>query len=248
MTPNDLISSALRLIGALASGETAESADMADAFIVLNQMLDSYNAESLMMYTRNINTFPLVVGQQVYTLGTGGNFNIPRPAKLERISIVNLGNVNQPLELPMTLYTDRDWQMIPVKNIGSTLPQGVYDDGAFPLRNLSYWPIPSTNVNTILYSWSPLNAFPDLTTDVTLPPGYMEALRYNLAVRLIAEMPGEFNPVMVQVTSQLATESLARVRAMNIGPIEAFCDDALIMSGGRYNIFSDLPVGGRSGS
>ena len=237
----------MRLIGALASGETPTGAEASDALMVLNQMLDSWNAERLMVFSIVINEFPLTPTQQVYTLGTGGNFNIARPAKIERMSIVSLTNPAQPLELPMKYYTDRDWQtQVPVKLINSTLPLAVYDDQNFPLRNLSFWPIPSVAVNTRIYSWQPLASFATLTTDLTFPPGYLEALRYNLAMRLIAEMPGDYNQVTMAVTAKIAMDALARIRVMNIPLIELFCDDALIGAGGHYDWRSDMPVGGRN--
>ena len=237
----------MRLIGALASGETPTGAEASDSLMVLNQMLDSWNAERLMIFTINIQEFPLIVGQQVYTMGTGGTFNTARPAKIDRISIVSLTNPAQPLELPMTMYTDRDWQsQVPVKLINTTLPLAVYDDGAFPLRNLNYWPIPVVAVNTRIYSWQALTQFATLTTDLTFPPGYLEALRYNLAVRLMAEMPGDYNQVTAGLTQQLAMSSLARVKVMNIPLIELFCDDALLGRGGYYDYRSDRVVGGRN--
>ena len=237
----------MRLIGALASGETMTAAEASDGLMVLNQMLDSWLADRLMTFTINIQEFPLIVSQQVYRMGPGGDFNTTRPAKIDRISIVSLNNPAQPLELPMELLTDRDWQeTVPVKLINTTLPMKVYDDGAYPQRNLSYWPIPTVNVNTRIYSWQALNQFPDLVTDLTFPPGYLEALRYNLAVRLIAEMPGEYNEITVEVTSGLAVESLARVKSMNIPVIEAFADAALLGQGGHWDYRSDSIVGGRN--
>src|SRR6266699_7095490 len=103
----------MRLIGILAAGETADAGEMADNLMVLNQMLDSWNTERLMIFTLLISEFPLVAGQQVYTLGAGGNFNIPRPSRIERMSIVNLANPAQPLELPMEMLSDEDWQTVP---------------------------------------------------------------------------------------------------------------------------------------
>jgi hypothetical protein len=162
------------------------------------------------------------------------------------MSIVSLTNPAQPLELPMEMLSDYDWQVqIPVKLVNSTLPLQVYDDGAFPLRNLNFWPIPTTAVNTRIYSWQALNQFPDLVTDLTFPPGYAEALRYNLAVRLIAEMPGEYAQITVQVTSGLASDSLARVKVMNMPMIQSFCDPALSGDGAHYDWRSDSIVGGR---
>lgn len=242
----DLIASAMRLIGATASGETPSSAEATDALFVANQMLDSWTADRLAVFTVQIVTYPLVPLKQVYTIGPGGNFNQLRPARIDSASIVSLTNPAQPLEKEISVYTDADWQSIPVKNIQSTLPQGVYPDYANPLMNLSYWPIPTVAVNTILYMWTALTAFPDLFTDVSFPPGYAEALRYNLALRLIAEMPGDYNPLMTQVTGELAVSSLARIRSINMPTIEARIDDALIQRGGRYNYISDMPVGGNN--
>lgn len=242
MNAGDLIASAMRLIGATASGETISAAEAADGLMVLQQMMDSWAADRLAVYTINIATYTLTPSVQTYTLGPGGTFNAARPAKIESASIVSLTNPAQPLELPIDLYTDEDWQAIPVKSIASPLPQGVYDDGAFPQRNLSFWPIPSAVVRAIIYSWTAVASFTDLVSDVTLPPGYLEALRYNLAMRLIAEMPGNYNPLMAQVTGELAVSSLARIRSMNIPLIEAKYDPALAGSG-HYNFYSDMPVG-----
>lgn len=242
----DLIMSSMRLIGALASGETPTDSEASDALLVLNQMLDSWNAERLMVFTITIAQFTLTVNKQTYTYGVGGDFNGPRPARIDRASIISLTNPDQPLELPIDLYTDWDWQQLPVHNIQTTLPQGVYDDGAFPFRNLSFWPIPTQVVQTKIYGWTALTEYATLVQDNNYPPGYIEALRYNLAVRLMAEMPGSFNPIMAQVTAPLATESLARVRSMNIPLIEAYCDVALTGKSARYNYYSDLPVGGHN--
>jgi hypothetical protein len=246
MNATDLISSSMRLIGALAAGETADAGEMADNLMVLNQMLDSWLAERLMAFTINIQEFPLIVGQQVYTMGPGGTFNTARPARIDRMSIVSLNNPAQPLELPMEMLTDSDWQVeIPVKLVNSSLPLQVYDDGAFPQRNLNFYPIPTIPVNTRIYSWQALNQFPDLFTDLTFPPGYSEALRYNLAVRLIAEYPGEYSQITVSATQTLAVDSLARVRSMNMPLIQSFCDPALSGQGGHYDYRSDSIVGGR---
>jgi hypothetical protein len=237
----------MRLIGALASGETPTNAEAQDALNVLNDMLNSWAADRLMVFTITIDEFSLIVNQQSYTYGIGGNFNSPRPARIDRVSIISLMNVLQPLELPIPYYTDWDWQQIPVKNIPTTLPQAVYDDQAFPFRNLSFWPIPTVPVNTRIYHWTQLTSYANLTTDNTYPPGYVEALRYNLALRLMAEMPGGFDPVMSSVTQGLAVESLARVKSMNLPLIEAFCDAALMGNSSRYNFYSDSPIGGQRG-
>lgn len=247
MTGLDLLSSAMRLIGALGAGETPTSDEAADGLACLNDMMDSWNAERLMAFSIQIQEFPLIPSQQVYTYGPGGDFNTTRPARIDRVSIVSLNNPSQPLELAIDYFSDWDWQSVPVKiGFTSPLPNGVYDDGNYPLRNISVYPVPSIVNNLRFYVWMALNAFPDLVTDLTFPPGYKEALRYNLAARLIAEFPGEYGQISVPLISQMALESLGRVKSMNLPKIQAFCDPALTSQGGHYNYYSDSVTGKRN--
>src|SRR5271154_5020111 len=107
-TALDLIKSAMRVLNVLASGEEPSGAEAADGLGILNQMLDSWQIERLMIFTIqrvvndiNGNPFNLVSGQQVYKVGLGGDFNIPRPPRIARIGIISLNNTQQPLELPL---------------------------------------------------------------------------------------------------------------------------------------------------
>jgi len=229
----------LRLIGVLASGETPSGPENADALVILNQMVDSWNAERLNIFTLTITELPLIPGTQNYTLGAGGTLNLARPARIERMSIVSLLNPAQPLELPLEMVTDAGWQAIPVKIISSTLPTVVYDDGAFPFRNLSFWPIPTIAVNIRIYGWQSLAAF-DLFTDVTLPPVYLKAMRYALAVDLAPEF-GRAVPPEVAMQAQM---SIAKLKVMNAPTVEMTVDPALTGSKRMaYNWRSDTPAG-----
>lgn len=220
------------MIGVLASGETPSGNESADALLIAQQMIDSWQAERLSIFAIQINEFPLTPGQQVYTLGAGGNFNIPRPAKIERMSIVSLLNPAQPLELPLEMLTEAGWQAVPVKLISSSLPTVVYDDMQFPLRNLNFWCIPTIAVNTRIYSWVPLSTFPDLVTDVTFPPSYLKAIRYNLAVDLAPEFG---RPTPPEVAAQaLLTKGI--LRAMNAPLTESRLDP--VLSGNNLRIYN----------
>lgn len=240
MTANDLINSSLRLIGVLASGETPTGAESQDAFLILNQMIDSWNSERLMIFTLTISEFSLVSGQQTYTLGSGGDFNMARPARIERMSIVNLNNPAQPLELPIEMLTDQGWQAIPVKLITSSLPQKCYDDGAFPLRNLNFWCVPNVPVKVRIYGWTALTQFPDFQTSLTFPPAYLKALRYNLAVDLAPEFGRE---VPASVAAQ-AVISKAAIESLNSPLLDMRCESAVVGRGDKriYNWLTDGPA------
>ena len=231
MNALQLISAGMRITNALASGETPTSAEAQDSLVILNQMMDGWTAERLMVWTIVIQQFTLVPGQQTYTLGTGGDFDYPRPARLERASVIWSGNVGQPLEYPLELLTTPQWQDVPVKNIQSTIPQYLYDDGAFPYRNLSYWCIPTVADPTLLYMWQALAQFADLTTDYTFPPGYAEAIQYNLALRLAANNIGT---VTNQLTVALAQNGISVVKRMNIPLIDLRVDPALPGQRGKH--------------
>ena len=78
--------------------------------MVLNQMLDAWQIDRLLVFTIAIQDFPFVSTKQTYTMGSGGDFNVPRPARIERASIVLLSNPTNPLELSMKYTTsEADW-------------------------------------------------------------------------------------------------------------------------------------------
>lgn len=208
----DLIKGALRTLNVYASGEEPSADEAQDSLVIANQMLDAFNGEGLMIFTTTIKDFPLNSNQQIYTLGAGGNFNMPRPATIDRASIVLLANPLQPLEYTIPIYTTQDWQeKVPIKNVPGNLPLLVYDDGNFPLRSLTFWPVASDSTLFRLYAWQALTQFDDLQTVVSYPPGYLEMLRYNLAVRLAPE----FQAVISPEVAMLAQTSLARVKSNN---------------------------------
>ena len=70
--PIDIISSALKDIGALAAGETPDPAAAQDAFVMLNRMLDQWSNEQMMVFYKTEIVFPITPGQTQYTIGPGG--------------------------------------------------------------------------------------------------------------------------------------------------------------------------------
>jgi hypothetical protein len=230
MTALDFIKAALRKINVLASGETPTGTEQADALGILNRMLDSWNADRLTVYNTQIQDFPLVANQQVYTLGPNGNFNVARPAKITGASVVLLSNPLQPLERPLVIYNnDQEWQEVTLKLIKTTFPEAVYDDDGFPLRSLSFWPIPQEADTFRMYSWQPMTAAASLTTVLTNPPGYAEAIEYNLAVRLASEFGGSVTPLI----AASAVQSLANIKAANVQPVLLACGDEYVGDMGR---------------
>ena len=70
--PIDIISSALKDIGALAAGETPDPAAAQDAFVMMNRMIDQWSNEQMMVYYKTEVIYPITPGQTQYTIGPGG--------------------------------------------------------------------------------------------------------------------------------------------------------------------------------
>ena len=82
-TAGDQINRALRLLGILAEGETPSASMSQDALIALNQMIDSWNTERLMVYSTIDQIFTWPAGFIERTLGPTGDFAGQRPVLLD---------------------------------------------------------------------------------------------------------------------------------------------------------------------
>lgn len=69
MTPNDIITGALRFINQYAPGESLSSSDADDALDTLNDLLDSFSTDEFTVYGSNENVLQYTAGQYEYTIG-----------------------------------------------------------------------------------------------------------------------------------------------------------------------------------
>ena len=67
--PIEIISRALKDIGALASGETPSPDEAQDAFDMLNDLIDQWSNEDMMVFNVTEIIFPIIPGQIQYTIG-----------------------------------------------------------------------------------------------------------------------------------------------------------------------------------
>ena len=236
----DLIRDAMTEIGVLAAGEQPTAQELQSGIRILNQMMDGLNIQRNLIFTQDILDFPYVQGQQLYTLGSGGDFDFVRPAVIERASSILSYAGPNPIEIPIDYSNSEiDWQGILVKSVGTTYPWFVYDDGGMPFRTMRFWPVPNDASNAVrYYTWEPLNLFVDAITPNVFPPGYTEMVRYNLAVRMAGPFAGDLQPS----TIALATETLMRIRSSNIEYPVLTCDDISdAINQGSTGLSSDIP-------
>jgi hypothetical protein len=241
LSATDFIKSALRLVGALRSGLNLSNDELKDCKLVLNSMLDAFSIErtqipavTVQSLDQNQVALTLKAGQQAYKLGNVSgteDFLLPRPSRLERVSIMYSASQSTPDEIEMDMYDDVQWQGVTNKTTPSLLPQVCFVDesnAVFPDMVLYFWPVPTQANPVVLYLWSLLQQFDSLTAQFLFPPGYAEMLRFNLAVRLAAEFPCDLTKL--PLVQKLAADAKARVAGINVRAKEATCDDALLPS------------------
>lgn len=233
-TVNDLIKGSLRLLGAIAQGETPSSNASADALSALNDMLESWSNDGFLIYHRVIESLTLTASTASYTIGSSGAFNTTRPVRIANALVKQSGSND---EIPIRIYNEDEWAQISDKTLTSILPQGIYYDPNFALGLIYVWPVPSATASLILYSDKPLSNFSLIADTVSLPPGYKEAMRYNLAVRLAPE----YGRPISQDIAMIASESKAAIMRTNNEPVYMQSDVfGLVGDKKQFNIHTGL--------
>lgn len=234
MTANDVINGALRLLGILASGETSGANEANDGLISLNDMIDTWSNEKLLIYEEAYETFALNAGQQSYQWGTGAaDFNSPRPQKLRDVNWQQVSPTTT-LELPVEILNLDQWAAISIKQISSNIPTRCWLEMTYPNATLWVWPQPSVSGNLVIWSWKQLTDIALLTTTLTLPPGYTRALRYNLALELAPEYGRQVDPLV----EAHAIESKAALKVMNSKILLMGCDPATLNKRSTWNWYT----------
>lgn len=185
MTVRDLIRMSFLNIGVLAEGEDPTAAQLQDAIMTLNFLLDTWSTEKLFICSITQEVFNFVGGQQTYLMGAGApDFNTARPIFIETASVrINPGAVNQ-LDIPMAIFGPDEWARISVKLTQAVWPTRMYADFQFPYVNLNFYPVPNETNELYITSWKPLTSLSTANTEFSMAPGFAEAVLYNLAIRL----------------------------------------------------------------
>jgi hypothetical protein len=96
--PYDIISRALKDIGALEAGETPTSDAATDAFDMLNDLVDQWSNEDMMVFYKSEIIFPITAGQTQYTIGPTGNINASFVGSISgttlTVTAINSGGIN----------------------------------------------------------------------------------------------------------------------------------------------------------
>jgi hypothetical protein len=229
----DVVTGSLVDLGVNAAGETPVAADADGALAALNDLIDQWATEGLMLpwVTRTEKVLAANDGQ--YTVGSGGDINIARPVHINDIRLL-LTDPTPDFELPLIRLTDEAYAAIPEKALTAPQPTAWYYNPTFSsgLATLDFWPIPTlSTLKAVLYVPTAVTSFSALSTTVSLPPAWARMLRKNLARELAPSYKIQPEPELIRQ----ASESLSAVKRSNVRMSDLSMPAGMVIGGrGRW--------------
>ena len=237
ITVSKLFELALKRINVIGQGGSLTANDGDDALSFANNWLDSLAIEQITIPFRLRTTWTMVSGTATYTVGTGGDINIPRPTYIDHVNYID-ASLSPSIERELTPLTDAAYAAIPIKTLTNLLPSYYYWNPTYAsgLGTLTFWLVPTSSVLTgALYAGSPVAQFVNLTDTLSVPPGWQWFLQENLAV-FFAAIYRENLPPDPELVKSAMLSKLAITRA-NLRLQEMTVDPALTHGSPRSNIY-----------
>jgi len=190
----EIIQQSLQLIGAVSFGESIEAAVSQSSLLQLNSLLRKWS-NSYMNYTTYDQIYVTSANKPFISMGSAINGEFAtsslgdisaRPATIDQVDII-MGT----LTFPVDIKTYSEYTRIALKNIVS-IPKFCYYKEGMPFNELWFFPIIPSSYSVRVVGKSYLPQYTNISESVIMPPEYVEALIYNLALHL-APMFGQ-NP------------------------------------------------------
>ena len=236
VTARVIVTRALRQVGAIASGEVPSADEAQEALDLLNDMLDAWSLEDLLIISETLTTQTLTVLKETYTIGASGEINITWPSEIEQAQLI-VTQITPNLDLPLKILNAQEYGLLRIKQLESTYPQALWLHTTFPLGTLHIWPLPTQGNQIRLWTKGIVASFAALSTDVTLGRGYSLALQRNLAI----ELAPEYGRVVTPEMQRLADDAKIKIKRSNTKVELAYVDTPAGMGRdyGSYNWLTD---------
>jgi len=225
-TVRDLVTRALRVAGVTGSGETPSADDAADALLSMNQMLDAWQAERLYCYAIIDRSQALIAGDGEMTIGPGGEFNAPRPIKIEYAYTRDSQNFDRSLVI---VQDPAYYAQLTLKSLGNSYPSLLYYRPHYPFGRIFLWQLPIAGLTLWIGTWEVLEEFTSLNTVASYPAGYEDAIVYSLAERISVEY--DKNPSAG--LQKMAAQARANIKQNNLISPQVATDEVMLAIDGE---------------
>jgi hypothetical protein len=232
-TGTTIIDAALHALQALQEGASHNTNQGTFALAHLNRMLEAWSIRKSFVYREKEEDLSWPGATTSRTIGTSGNFNTTRPSRI--VSAAYRGSDGYDWPVPVSEERPK-YEQIMNKALAGDPPELLYYDRGFPLGVLYVWPVPSASWTLRLSTWEQLSSLATVGATFSMPPGYEEALVWNLAERLWPTYPSEQTRDLVR---SMALETRTAIRSYNTFPVPTLRIDPGLASVGSYNIYQD---------
>lgn len=234
-----IITGALRLIGAIQTGETPPAEEYEDALASLNGLIKHFQASGIHVWSEIDAILLLQPNQTRYEIGPGSADQcfyskdwtddmrlpggpptpspLPRPLKVpaaRRYRFAPPGGT--PIETPMGVLSRLDYAALPNKTNTGT-PTAFFFDPQLGRAVMHIWPAPISTDDAIRFTAQrPIEDFDTQRNTADVPVEWISCLRFNLAVELALEydVPAE----RFQLLTALAGQKVAACMAWDREP------------------------------
>lgn len=237
-TARECIVDAFTAIQVYSPGEPLQGSDLGRGFETLNDMLESWSNESLTTYALILQGLTMIPGQYKYTIGVGAELDMTRPIRIPEgfgtaFVLDNTGN-RYPLEI---IQEDRWNQIGNIAQVNANIPLYLWYNPQYPWGIIHLYPIPTVSFQVFFNSYLQFERFDDINVNVFLPPGYVLAIKRNLALELAPYYP---TAVVSQRLDESARIAKGNVKRSNFKPVVAQYDGELVAKAkATFNIYRD---------
>ena len=203
--PTDLFTNVLQLLGVMGAAEVAPAPEHVELLRrAFNRLGGQWNTRKRNCYFIQTQAFTFPSTKQSYTIGAAGNVPAPdfvmvtgqdRPSALEPIARLILTGATPNVYLPLAVVNFDQYTLLTVPTITATIPTTIYYQATTPNGTIFIWMEPTVLGNQLEVSWrNELTALaappaPDITTAVSMPDGYEEAITLSIAEKVWLAFP-----------------------------------------------------------
>ena len=231
-TAGDIINGTLRLLGVLAEGEVPSAETSQDALAAMQQMIESWNTERLSVFSTQDQVFTWPAGVLSRFLGPTGDFVGNRPVLLDDSTYFRDASTN--VSYGIKFINQQQYDGIAVKTVTSTYPQVMWINMSYPDIEMYVYPKPIRALEWHFISVEELTQPATLATNLSFPPGYLRAFRYNLA----CEMAPEFGTEPSAQVRRIAMSSKRNIKRINSPGDIMSMPYSIVATRQRFNVFA----------
>lgn len=245
ITATEIAEDAFAILNVFLPGEAMPPADGAFAMRMLNDWLSEHSQKAMMCPAISRNRFDITANKgsltNPYTIGSGADLDVTKPANQNSITAANLIlTASSPeVRVPLGIFTDQAYDANQVPTLTDTQPTGLYYSPFAASSSNDYgliylWPVPDNATNDLeIFIQLSLLQFAAVGTTYYVPNGVPRMLKYNLAD--ILQVP--YGKQMSEKAQRMAVSSLGTFKRANT-KLSDLANDAYLFAQGRSTLYN----------